>query len=219
MPEYKYIYHFQYEEKKKMLHYFAALRIVYFRDFPYLYVGNFEYELSYLQNYLEDPSSVFITIQKENQILGIAAGGSFANLSSSFGNVAEKFRMQGFEPKKLFYIGEVIVRSTSAGEINGAKLFKKLVHFSLDFHYEGLVFCHENSFSENVSQISKNKNERFKRIFFRSGFNDPNIEIDVSYDSLEDDNSIKEKKHTLKFWHLKYKENLLKKFGFRKEFI
>ncbi|WP_158996528.1 GNAT family N-acetyltransferase [Pigmentibacter ruber] len=221
MPEYKYVYHYRYEEKKKMLHYFAALRIIYFRDFPYLYAGSFEYELCYLQNYLDDPNSVFITIQKENQILGFAAGGSFANLASSFGNVADKFRMQGFEPQKLFYIGEVIVRSSSAGEIYGAKLFKKLVHFSLDYHFEGVVFCQENCSNENknVDQTLKNKDEKFKRVFLKSGFSDPNINIEVSYDSVENDNSIKEKTHTLKFWYLNYKEIIFKKFGFRKEFI
>lgn len=215
MSNFKYLYHSLYEEKKKMLHYFAALRIIYFRDFPYLYAGNFEYELSYLQNYLDDPKSVFITIQKENQILGFAAGGSFESLGSSFGSVSEKFKMKGYDIKKLFYIGEVIVKNPNAGDIYGAKLFKKLIHFSLDYHFEGVAFCHENSLYENVDQLLTNKNERFKRIFYKSGIHDPNIEIDVSYASVTESNSIIEKKHRLKFWHLKYSENIFKKFGFR----
>ncbi len=50
----------------------AELRIEVFRDFPYLYEGNREYERRYLDRYAQSDRSVFVLALEFNRLVGAA---------------------------------------------------------------------------------------------------------------------------------------------------
>ena len=48
----------------------ARLRIEVFRDFPYLYDGNYDYEEKYLQTYIDTPDSVIVLAFDGDKVVG-----------------------------------------------------------------------------------------------------------------------------------------------------
>ncbi|MGZ8223216.1 MAG: GNAT family N-acetyltransferase, partial [Methylobacter sp.] len=48
----------------------ARLRIEVFRDFPYLYDGNIDYEKKYLQTYIDCPESVIVIAFDGDRVVG-----------------------------------------------------------------------------------------------------------------------------------------------------
>ena len=52
----------------------ARLRIEVFRDFPYLYDGDPDYEARYLQTYIEAPDSVIVLAFDGDKVVGASTG-------------------------------------------------------------------------------------------------------------------------------------------------
>ncbi len=52
----------------------AQLRIRVFRDFPYLYEGDLDYERRYLETYTRSPGSVIVLVFDGNDIVGASTG-------------------------------------------------------------------------------------------------------------------------------------------------
>lgn len=52
----------------------ARLRIDIFRDYPYLYAGDLDYEMRYLQTYSRSPESLFVMAFDGETVIGASTG-------------------------------------------------------------------------------------------------------------------------------------------------
>lgn len=206
MSDIEFSFHTTTEEKLRLLNYFAALRIVFFRDYPYLYSGDFNYEKDYLNYYIADQSAVFLTASLNSNIIGFCSGASFLSMGNAFGNVLEKFSAKGYLPKDLYYLGEIIVKDNFANRILSKQLFKRMLSYSLELNFKGITFC--NTLEPNFKSYSQNKYkfEKFANIFNKIGIIDPHITTTVTYNTVDSINHESEKKHTMKFWTGTYSE-------------
>src|SRR5690606_26711787 len=62
----------------------AALRIEVFRDFPYLYDGDRDYERRYLTTYLEAPGAVVVGAVADGALVGAATGSPLTQHEEAF---------------------------------------------------------------------------------------------------------------------------------------
>ena len=81
----------------------ASLRIRVFRDFPYLYDGNMEYEKKYLQTYFSSPRSFLALCFSHGTLVGACTAIPLADEEESF---QRPFVRNGIDPKTLCYYGE-----------------------------------------------------------------------------------------------------------------
>ena len=98
----------------------AHIRIRVFRDFPYLYAGDFDYERRYLETYLQSPRSVIVLVFDGSNIVGASTG---LPLSDETPNVIAPFASQGYDPTKIFYVGESVLFSQYRGQGLGVRFF------------------------------------------------------------------------------------------------
>ena len=84
----------------------ARLRIQVFRDFPYLYDGNYDYEEKYLKTYTDSPESVIVLVLDGGKVVGATTGIPMEAEAPEF---QQPFVDHGFEPKKIFYCGESVL--------------------------------------------------------------------------------------------------------------
>lgn len=88
----------------------AKFRIKYFRDFPYFYDGNLEYELNYLKGYSEDEKSILIIIRNsQKEIVAVSTGIPLITKSDILSDAEIIFSKNGFNPRLYYYYGEVIL--------------------------------------------------------------------------------------------------------------
>ncbi len=91
----------------------ARLRIEIFRDYPYLYDGDLDYEAKYLQTYIQAPHSVIVIAFDDNQVVGDATA---IPLRHETPEVIKPFLEHGFQPDQVFYVGELVLQKPYRGQ-------------------------------------------------------------------------------------------------------
>jgi hypothetical protein len=61
-------------EVEPWLHAVAALRIAVFREWPYLYDGDLDYEARYLATYAASAASLFVLAFEHDKVVGASTG-------------------------------------------------------------------------------------------------------------------------------------------------
>lgn len=84
----------------------ARLRITVFREFPYLYDGSAEYEMRYLQTYVNSPDSIAVLVLDGETVVGASTGLPMAHEEAAF---QQPFQQHGYAPNTLFYCAESVL--------------------------------------------------------------------------------------------------------------
>lgn len=100
----------------------ARLRIIVFRQFPYLYDGDTEYEERYLRTYTASADSVVVLVFDGERIVGASTGLPLADETE---NVIAPFREQGMDVERIFYLGESVLLPEYRGRGLGVRFFEE----------------------------------------------------------------------------------------------
>ena len=100
----------------------ARLRIEVFREFPYLYRGDQDYESQYLQTYIRSAGSVIVLALDGEEVVGAATGLPLRHETEEF---KRPFSAHGYEIGKIFYFGESVLRKTYRGQGIGVQFFSE----------------------------------------------------------------------------------------------
>ncbi|WP_298651732.1 GNAT family N-acetyltransferase [Tistrella mobilis] len=100
----------------------AALRIAVFRDWPYLYDGDLDYERRYLATYAEAPGSVIVAAIEvaTGRVVGAATGLPMRHEPET---LAGPMRRAGYDIDRLFYFGESVLLAPWRGTGIGVGFF------------------------------------------------------------------------------------------------
>ena len=100
----------------------ADLRIRVFREWPYLYDGDMDYEKQYLETYIQSPRSVAVLARDGEHIVGAATGLPLADEEAAF---VQPFIEQGYDPSTIFYFGESVLLPQYRGQGIGVRFFEE----------------------------------------------------------------------------------------------
>ena len=97
----------------------AALRIAVFREWPYLYDGDLDYERGYLAEFAAAPDAVLVIAREGDTIVGAATASPLAAQKEEF---LSPFMAHDWDVGRTFYFGEsVLVAAPSrASDVGGA---------------------------------------------------------------------------------------------------
>jgi GNAT superfamily N-acetyltransferase len=99
----------------------AGLRIAVFRDWPYLYDGDRDYERDYLAAYAASPRSVCVVARTaEGEVVGASTGIPLADDGEAFHHA---FLENGFALGEVFYFGESVLLAPWRGRGIGHAFF------------------------------------------------------------------------------------------------
>jgi GNAT superfamily N-acetyltransferase len=108
------------EEMKAVLPDLARLRMVVFRDWPYLYDGTLEYEQQYLAKLAAAKGAVCVIARDGNEIVGASTAAPMIEHTEEF---AEPFERASFDLKDIFYCGESVLLKSHRGHGLGNAFF------------------------------------------------------------------------------------------------
>jgi GNAT superfamily N-acetyltransferase len=100
------------EDMLKILPDLGRLRIIVFRDWPYLYDGTIEYEEKYLEKFAKAKGAVVIAAYDGDQMVGASTGAPMIEHADEFG---EPFKKAGYDISKIFYCGESVLLKSHRG--------------------------------------------------------------------------------------------------------
>lgn len=108
------------EEIKSILPDLARLRIIVFRDWPYLYDGTIEYEEKYLAKLAAAKGAVCVVARDGDAVVGASTAAPMVEHADEF---AEPFENAGYDLNKVFYCGESVLLPSHRGHGIGHAFF------------------------------------------------------------------------------------------------
>ena len=116
----------------------AALRIKVFRDWPYLYDGDLEYEAEYLAPYAQNPLTVLIGAFDGPRLVGASTA---MPLSAHADGFASAFAHTDLDVSKVFYCAESVLLPQFRGRGAGHAFFDLREVAARQGGFETCVFC------------------------------------------------------------------------------
>lgn len=116
----------------------ARLRINVFREWPYLYDGDFEYERNYLSAYRENPAAVLVGAFDGTSLIGAATGTPMLDHADEF---ASAFGGLKWDLSKVFYCAESVLLVEYLGHGIGHKFFDLREAHACRLGCDKVAFC------------------------------------------------------------------------------
>ncbi|HSC75637.1 MAG TPA: GNAT family N-acetyltransferase [Pseudomonadales bacterium] len=123
---------------KPWLNAVATLRTEVFRDFPYLYDGELDYERRYLMTYAQSPGSLFVLALDGNRVVGASTGLPLTDAEAEF---QTPFIAQGIALDSVFYFGESVLQRGYRGHGIGHRFFDEREKFARSLGKTVTAFC------------------------------------------------------------------------------
>ena len=116
----------------------ARLRIVVFREYPYLYDGSIRYEERYLSAYANSPNSFFVVVRDGGRIIGVSTAIPLVEAEDAF---QKPFLDKGIDILSVVYFGESVLLPEYRGMGLGHRFFTERETFSHNFGAKITAFC------------------------------------------------------------------------------
>jgi GNAT superfamily N-acetyltransferase len=116
----------------------AALRIEVFREYPYLYDGTLDYERSYLRGYAASARSVVVLALDGERAVGAATA---LPLRDHTEDMTPVLAAAGFDPDRVYYFGESVLRASYRGQGVGHAFFDQREAAARRHGYSIATFC------------------------------------------------------------------------------
>lgn len=117
----------------------ARLRIKIFREFPFLYEGDLDYEREYLNVYLTHPESIIILCRNGSDVIGVSTA---IPLQFEDDFVKKPFIEAKMDLKKIIYLGESVIEREFRGLGIGREFFeRRLAHAKSLPGIQTAAFC------------------------------------------------------------------------------
>jgi GNAT superfamily N-acetyltransferase len=98
----------------------ARLRIAVFREWPYLYDGDLDYEREYLKTYVASRSSLVVVADDAGRIVGASTAVPLADEGES---LRAPYVAVGIDPASVYYFGESVLLPDYRGRGIGHRFF------------------------------------------------------------------------------------------------
>jgi GNAT superfamily N-acetyltransferase len=116
----------------------ARLRIEVFRDYPYLYDGDLDYERQYLAAFAGAPDAAIIAAFDGDEVVGASTA---SPLAGQVDDITAPFRARGDELSRFFYFGESVLRGAYRGHGLGVRFFEEREKHALGRGAAFAAFC------------------------------------------------------------------------------
>jgi GNAT superfamily N-acetyltransferase len=173
----------------------AGLRIAVFRDWPYLYEGDRDYERGYLASYAASPRSVCVVAREASgRVIGASTGVPLADDGEAFHSA---FLARGIPLEDVFYFGESVLLSPWRGRGIGHAFFDaREAHARTVGEFRWTAFC---SVRREATDPRAPDGHRGNDAFWRGRGYGPvdGMSCTLSWKERGDDTATP---HTLDFW-------------------
>lgn len=116
----------------------AALRMKVFREYPYLYEGNYEYEMKYLNTYATSEEAILVVAQDNDKIIGLSTA---IPLQFEMPETQKPFLDLHLPIEQFFYLGESVLLPEYRGSGIYRQYFQEREAAALSFGCKITTFC------------------------------------------------------------------------------
>ncbi len=183
------------DDMQNKLEFLAQQRIKHYHGYPYLYDGNMQEELEYLNFVASSLHSVLCLIYKGDDIVGFAMGASFTQFASHFKGSIELFQAANRNPHDYYYIADDIILPGHEGHLLTERMFEKLEQYARNLGFAYTCIVHEQH------DVHPLKPKNYCDIDWRKlGYAKTESAIHFTWNTLQADGSTCKQEHKLPYW-------------------
>lgn len=186
------------KDAAEYIDYVSQLRIDIFKEYPYLYEGELEYEKQYMHGYTTDKKSMIAVAKVNGELAGVSTGIPLISDSEIVADAKNVFAKQNVEVGDYYYYGEVIVLPKFRGHGITTKLYSEQNQLIQEWGFKHvciLTVVREENHSLKPKDY-KSPDGMWKHLgFFRN-----DLTIDYHWPTIHPDKSVKDVNNTLEFW-------------------
>jgi GNAT superfamily N-acetyltransferase len=116
----------------------ARLRIEVFREYPYLYDGDMDYEARYIGSFAASPNALVVAAFDGAAVVGASTA---APMATQMDDVTAPFRARGEDLSTMFYFGESVLQSGYRGRGVGVRFFEEREAYARSCGATAAAFC------------------------------------------------------------------------------
>lgn len=173
----------------------ASMRIEVFREYPWLYAGNLEYEREYLNTYLKSKNSLIILLfnTKNNKLIAASTSLPLIEADSS---IQKPFIANKEEINDYYYLGETMILPEYRGSGYYSIFMKEREKIAKSLKYKYLCFMTIQRDNKKALMSADYKNP--EPIWMHYGYTQlPNIKAEFAWPEIDDPSELQ---HQLVFW-------------------
>lgn len=170
----------------------ASLRMRVFREWPYLYDGDLEYERRYLQRYLLSERSLVLLAHDGDQLVGASTA---LPLIEAEADMRAPFEAAGVDLSECLYFGESVVLPAYRGQGLGVAFFEQREQHARDLGLSRCTFCAVlRPDSHPARPLDYRGNEAF---WLRRGYTPTDLQCGFDWQDLGDSELTRKQ---MRFW-------------------
>lgn len=172
----------------------AELRVHVFREFPYLYDGDMDYEREYLRSYAESSNAFVVIVKVEGRVVGAA---SAIPMEEEIASVTTPFLDAGLDPESIVYFGESLLLRDFRGHGVGVRFFTERENWARSLGGRKMVaFC--NVLRDEGHPRRPPTWQPLNGFWRRRGFEErPDLETTFEWKDLDEDKASPKR---MRFW-------------------
>lgn len=177
----------------------SKMRIEIFREFPYLYEGNLNYEMDYMVGYARHPEATLaVATTPAGEIVGVSTGIPLASDSPIVKEVKEAFDRRGIISGQYYYFGEVLVLPQYRGRHLVSRMYKAQEDFAASKGYQYasiLTVIRDGDHPLKPRDYHSHDNMWQHLGFFRN-----NLNISFHWPTIQPDARVVDEDNPMEFW-------------------
>lgn len=181
---------------EEIIPFWAHLRLVYFREYPYLYDGTLDAELAYCKEVMSYKDAAIAVAYCDEQPIGLLSGSSLVNFEDHFGN-AEGFKTAHLDATTFYYFGEGIVLPDHRNKGLGTQLSKQLESWVITQGYTNGCFVSE---SHETHPLKPHNYKEHDSLWHALGYEKTDISVTFSWNTIQPDGSSRNQDHSMPYW-------------------
>ncbi|MCK6599210.1 MAG: GNAT family acetyltransferase [Bdellovibrionaceae bacterium] len=184
---------FHSEAANEYLESLAILRVEVFKSFPYLYLGDIEYEKKYLQRYVKSSSFVLVGVFDGLRMVGASTG---LKLIEEDSNIQSSFVKAGISIESIFYFGESVLIENYRGRGIGNIFFHEREKKALTYP-EVVTTCFCSVVRESNHPLRPSTYVPLDVFWAKKGYNKQNFCCEMEWKDIDQEQVTKKE---LQFW-------------------
>ena len=183
----------------------SRLRIQIFKEYPYLYEGELDYERRYMQGYTSDDKAMIAIARVDGILAGVSTGIPLVSDSEIVSDAKKVFSQENIDIGDFYYYGEVIVLPEFRGQGITTKLYSSQNDLIKTWGFKHVC----------ILTVLIYEHHPLKPLTYRSpdgmwqhlGFFRNKLSVDYHWPTIQPDSSVKDVSNTLEFWTMPLHSN------------
>jgi GNAT superfamily N-acetyltransferase len=192
------------EKMEPLLPFIATLRINIFKEYPYLYDGDFKEEMDDLEHCAQLPNNALAIAYYKDIPVGFLYGIPLIEFASHFENpVIDLFKNKNLDPTTCYYFGDIIILPEHRGNHLSKELFDTLEAYAQKQGYNSASFITE---SHDIHPLKPTNYKSLDPLWTSLKYKKIGLTSYSSWKTHQPDGNIARQRHFADIWFKNFQE-------------